>query len=67
MVQTLSKTGDELITIEIKQSRQQEAMANVEAAGLTDFVDFKLEDAHQIVKDLDGPFVFSGADKNWCL
>lgn len=63
----LSKTGGKLITIEIDENRQKEAMANLKTVGLSDYVDFRLGDAHQIVKELEGPFdfVFSDADKDW--
>ncbi|MGK6349712.1 O-methyltransferase [Parapedobacter sp. DT-150] len=63
----LSKTGGKLTTIEIDENRQKQAMENIKAAGLSDVVDFKLGDAHQIVKTVDGPFdfVFSDADKDW--
>ncbi|HWV73175.1 MAG TPA: class I SAM-dependent methyltransferase [Pseudosphingobacterium sp.] len=63
----LSKTGGRLTTIELDPKRQKEAIKNLKAVGLSDIVDFKLGDAHQIVKELDGPFdfVFSDADKDW--
>lgn len=63
----LSKTGGKLTTIEIDKERQAEAIENLKAAGLDSFVDFRLGDAHQIVKELEGPFdfVFSDADKEW--
>lgn len=63
----LSKTGGKLITIEIDENRQKQAIDNLRKAGLSDVVDFKLGDAHQIVKQLKGPFdfVFSDADKDW--
>ena len=63
----LSKTGGRLTTIELDAKRQKEAIKNLRAVGLSDVVDFKLGDAHQIVKELDGPFdfVFSDADKDW--
>jgi len=43
------------------------AMANFKAAGLSDFIDARLADAHQLVEELQGPFdfVFSDADKDW--
>lgn len=65
----LSKTGGKLITIEIDPRRHEEAMRNLAAAGLTEFVDARLADAHQLVKELKGPFdfVFSDADKDWYL
>jgi predicted O-methyltransferase YrrM len=63
----LSKTGGKLTTIEIDKKRQKQAIDNLEALGLSDLVDFKLGDAHQLVKEVEGPldFVFSDADKNW--
>jgi len=63
----LSKTGGKLITIEIDESRHKEAVANIREAGLSEFVDARLADAHKLVKELDGPFdfIFSDADKGW--
>lgn len=65
----LSKTGGKLTTIEIDMNRQKEAIKNLAALGLSNFVSFKQGDAHQIVKSLDGPFdfVFSDADKDWYI
>jgi predicted O-methyltransferase YrrM len=63
----LSKTGGKLITIDIDERRYQEALENFEAAGLSDYIDARLGDAHELVPALEGPFdfVFSDADKNW--
>lgn len=63
----LSKTGGKLITIEIDEGRHREALRNFEEAGLSDYIDARLADAHQLVKEIKGPFdfVFSDADKNW--
>jgi len=63
----LAKTGGKLITIEIDPGRHAEAVKNLEAAGLARFVDARLADAHELVKQLPGPFdfVFSDADKGW--
>ena len=63
----LSKTGGKLITIEIDEERHKAALKNFKEAGLMEFIDAKLADAHQLVKELDGPFdfVFSDADKDW--
>jgi caffeoyl-CoA O-methyltransferase len=63
----LSKTGGKLITVEIDKSRYQEALRNFREAGVSDYVDARLADAHRLVKELDGPFdfVFSDADKEW--
>ena len=63
----LSKTGGRLITIEIDEDRYQTALKNFEAAGLIDFIDARLADAHKLVPVLEGPFdfVFQDADKAW--
>lgn len=63
----LSKTGGKLVTIEIDASRQRTAMEHIRALGLSHVVDFQLGDAHQLVKEVKGPFdfVFSDADKDW--
>ena len=67
MAWALSKTGGKLITIEIDQGRYKKAVANFKAAGLSDFIDARLADAHELVVELEGPFdfVFSDADKEW--
>ncbi|PZN35258.1 MAG: methyltransferase [Proteobacteria bacterium] len=63
----LSKTGGRLVTIEIDPERHRTALANLQAAGLAEFVDARLGDAHTLVPQLPGPidFVFSDADKEW--
>lgn len=65
----LSKTGGKLITIEINKRRYLEAMANFKKAGVLDYVDVRLADAHELVPALEGPFdfVFSDADKSWYI
>ena len=67
MAWALSKTGGKLITIEIDKGRHQTALKNFEEAGVSSYIDARLADAHQLVKDLKGPFdfVFSDADKGW--
>ncbi len=62
----LSKTGGKVITIEINEERYLEALANFKEAGLSDFIDARLADAHTLVKELKGPFdfVFNDADKS---
>jgi predicted O-methyltransferase YrrM len=63
----LSKTGGKLITIEIDEGRRRQALANFKEAGLSDYIDARLADAHQLVNELLGPFdfVFIDADKEW--
>ena len=63
----LSKTGGKLITIDIDESRHKEALENFKKAGLAEYIDARLADAHELVPKLEGPFdfVFSDADKNW--
>lgn len=63
----LSKTGGRLTTIEIDERRHRIARRNFETAGVARYVDARRADAHQLVKELPGPFdfVFSDADKDW--
>jgi predicted O-methyltransferase YrrM len=63
----LSKTGGKLITIEIDEQRYRQALANFKEAGLSEYIDARLADAHRLVKELPGPFdfVFIDADKDW--
>jgi caffeoyl-CoA O-methyltransferase len=63
----LSKTGGKLITFEIDERRYKEALSNFEKAGLSNYIDARLGDAHELVKKLNEPvdFVFSDADKDW--
>jgi caffeoyl-CoA O-methyltransferase len=63
----LSKTGGKLITIDIDEGRHNTAVENFKKAGLSEYIDAKLADAHELVKELKGPFdfVFSDADKGW--
>jgi predicted O-methyltransferase YrrM len=63
----LSKTGGKLITIDIDESRHKEAVKNFKEAGLSEYIDARLANAHTLVKELEGPFdfVFSDADKAW--
>ncbi len=63
----LSKTGGKLITIEIHEGRHKKALANFKEAGLSEYIDARLADAHELVEKLKGPFdfVFADADKDW--
>jgi predicted O-methyltransferase YrrM len=63
----LSKTGGRLTTIEIDEGRYNEAVANFREAGLSEYIDARLADAHELVPELPGPFdfVFIDADKGW--
>ena len=63
----LSKTGGTLITIEIDANLHKKAVQNFKTAGLEAFIDARLADAHDLVRELDGPFdfVFLDADKDW--
>lgn len=69
MAWALSKTGGKLISIEIDENRYRTALQNFKKAGVDAFIDARLADAHQLVRELDGPFdfVFSDADKEWYL
>lgn len=63
----LSKTGGKLITVDIDEVRHKTALENFKQAGLSEYIDARLADAHTLVKELKGPFdfVFSDADKDW--
>jgi len=63
----LSKTDGKVITIEIDKERYRQALANFKEAGLSNYIDARLADAHLLVKELQGPFdfVFCDADKEW--
>lgn len=63
----LSKTGGRLITVDIDAERHRQALQNFKEAGLSEYIDARLADAHELVKQLKGPFdfVFSDADKDW--
>ncbi len=63
----LSKTRGKLITVEIDESRYKTALENFKKAGLSEYIDARLADAHELVPKLKGPFdfVFSDADKDW--
>lgn len=63
----LSKTGGKLITIEIDKKRYVEAMANFKKAGVLEYIDARLGDAHELVPALKESFdfVFCDADKWW--
>jgi len=63
----LSRTGGKLITIEIDERRYAKALSNFKEAGLLEYIDTWLADAHDLVPKLEGPFdfVFIDADKEW--
>ncbi len=63
----MSKTGGKVITIEIDEGRYKTAKENIKKAGLSEYVDARLADAHELVREIEGPFdfVFSDADKGW--
>jgi predicted O-methyltransferase YrrM len=64
-----SKTGGKVITIEIDPDRHTAALENFRKAGVEAYIDARLADAHDLVKQLAGPFdlVFNDADKEWYL
>lgn len=63
----LSKTCGKLITVEIDPRRHEVALANFQDAGLREYIEARLADAHELVPELQGPFdfVFIDADKGW--
>jgi len=54
----MSKTGGKLITIEIDEGRHKTAIANFKEAGLSDYIDARLANAHELIYKLKGPFDF---------
>ena len=64
-----SKTGGKVITIEIDPGRHRTALENFKQAGVEAYIEARLADAHDLVKQLSGPFdfVFNDADKEWYL
>jgi predicted O-methyltransferase YrrM len=63
----MSKTGGKVTTLELDEKRHNQAIKNLTEAGLISYVDARLGNAHELVKEVQGPFdfVFSDADKNW--
>lgn len=63
----LSKTGGKLLTVEIDKKRHEQALKNFKDAGLSQYIDARLADAHDLVPELENvfDFVFIDADKNW--
>lgn len=63
----LSKTGGKLVTVEIDERRYREALDNFKEAGLSEYIDARLANAHELIPRLEGPFdfVFCDADKSW--
>ena len=64
-----SKTGGNVITIEIDAERHRAALENFRKAGVAHLIDARLGDANDLVPALKGPFdfVFSDGDKEWYL
>ena len=69
IARALARTGGTVTTIEIDPERHRQARANFKEAGVSDYIDARLGDAHEITKELEGPFdfVFSDADKDWYI
>ena len=67
IARALARTGGTVTTLEIDPERHRQARANFKEAGVSDYIDARLGDAHEIAKELEGPFdfVFSDADKDW--
>jgi caffeoyl-CoA O-methyltransferase len=63
----MSKTGGKVTTLELNEKRQKLAIKNLTETALISYVDAKLGNAHELAKQLPGPFdfVFSDADKDW--
>jgi hypothetical protein len=61
------QNGGTLITVEIDADRYKKVLSNFEEAGLSEYIDARLVDAHELVAKFAGPFdfVFVDADKDW--
>jgi predicted O-methyltransferase YrrM len=64
-----AKTGGKVLTIEVHEDRLNAALENFKKAGVADYIDARLGNAHDIVPDIKGPvdFIFCDADKDWYL
>jgi caffeoyl-CoA O-methyltransferase len=64
-----AKTGGKVITIEVDKERYNTALGNFKKAGVANYIDARLGNAHDLVPLLKGPidFVFCDADKDWYL
>ena len=64
-----AKNGGKVITIEVHEDRLSTALENFKKAGVADYIDTRLGNAHDIVPEIAGPvdFVFCDADKDWYL
>ena len=67
IARAMARTGGKVTTIEIDPERHRQARAHFKEAGVEAYIDARLGDAHQLTKELEGPFdfVFSDADKGW--
>ncbi len=64
-----AKTGGRVTTIEIDKDRYEAALDNFKKAGVVQYIDARLGDAHDLVPALKGPFdfIFCDADKDWYI
>ncbi len=65
LASAVAETGGNVISIERSRDKQAMARENLVRAGLLDFVDLRLGDATEIVRELAGPFdfIFFDADR----
>ncbi|MEG0014863.1 MAG: O-methyltransferase [Cellulosilyticaceae bacterium] len=66
IAQALKETGGKLIATEYNQDLLNEAKKNIEEAGLSDYVEFILGDANEVINHLEGPFdmILQDSDKS---
>ncbi len=69
MAWAAAKTGGRVTTIEIDKDRFEAALENFKKAGIAQYIDARLGDAHDLVPALKGlfDFVFCDADKDWYI
>jgi len=52
------KNGGNVVTTELLENKAKQALQNIEDAGLTDYVDLRIGDAMETLKDYDKPIDF---------
>jgi predicted O-methyltransferase YrrM len=51
-------TGGQVITVELREVKAEHARRQIERAGLSQWVEFRIGDARSILKEVSGPFDF---------
>jgi caffeoyl-CoA O-methyltransferase len=64
-----AKTGGKVLTVEAHSDRYGAALENFRKAGVAEYIDARLCNAHDLIPEIKSPvdFVFCDADKDWYL